>query len=459
MAIWTPQLPRGEKPIYLAVADAILEDVRTGRLAPGARLPAQRELAKALGVDFTTVTRAYAEARRRGLISARVGQGTFVTRPVPGDPQSAVRGGLVDMSMNAPPTIDDARLVARMWRGLAELEREHGAALLFRYQSPAGAPQDRAAGVSWLADRIDNLSSERLVVSAGVQAAIVTILGEVARAGEVICASALTYPGLRIAAGHLGLGLIDVAMDAEGPTPDSFERVCRDVGPKALYCTPTLQNPTTATMSIERRREIARIARRYSVALVEDDIYGTLPRSPAPPLANFAPERTWHIAGLAKVVSPALRIAYVVAPDARGASRLAAGLRALTGMASPLTAALATRWIRDGTAADIRTAIKAETLARRRIAAAALGPDHLACEAFHLWLPLPMGWSRAVFHAELVRRQVSVVPSDAFAITSHPPEAVRIGLGSASTREELGRAMEWVREVLDGPRISSAAIV
>ncbi|MBV8683252.1 MAG: PLP-dependent aminotransferase family protein [Caulobacteraceae bacterium] len=459
MGTWAPLLSRGEKPIYLAIADAILEDVRTGRLAPGARLPAQRDLAKALGVDFTTVTRGYAEARRRGLISARVGQGTFVTRPVLGDSETGVTHSLVDMSMNAPPPLEDARHVARMWRGLAALEQEHGEALLFRYQSPAGAPKDRAAGVAWLRERIDDIAVERLVVSAGVQAAIVAVLGEVASAGEPICAPALTYPGLRVAAGHLGLGLVDVAMDEEGATPDSFERVCREVGPKAFYCTPTLQNPTTATMSIERRREMARIARRYGVMLVEDDIYGKLPQAPPPALANFAPERTWHIAGLAKTVSPALRIAYVVAPDARGADRLAAGLRALTGMASPITAALATRWIRDGTATETLKAIQTETAARRRIAADALGPEHLACEAFHLWLPLPKGWSRAVFYEELVRRRISVVPSDAFAITSHPPEAVRIGLGAASTREELSRAMERVRQVLDGPRTWSSAIV
>lgn len=457
MATWTPLVSPGEKPIYLAIADAILEDVRTGRLAPGARLPAQRELARIMGVDFTTVTRGYAEARRRGLISARVGQGTFVTRPA--DSGAGEARGLVDMSMNAPPPIEDARQVGRMWRGLAALEHEHGAGLLFRYQSPAGAPHDRSAGAAWLDDRIDGLDVRRLVVSAGVQAAIVAVLGEVARAGEVVCAAAMTYPGLRAAASHLGLGLVDVAMDEEGETPESFERVCREVGPKALYCTPTLQNPTTVTMTVDRRREIARIARRYGVSLVEDDIYGKLPNSPPPALANFAPERTWHIAGLAKAVSPALRIAYVVAPGVRGADRLAASLRALTGMASPLTAALATRWILDGTAAETLKAIRAETLARRRIAADALGSEHLACEAFHLWLALPKGWSRAVFQEELARRQVSVVASDAFAITSHPPEAVRIGLGAASTREELRRAVECVREVLDGPQVWSAAVV
>jgi DNA-binding transcriptional MocR family regulator len=457
--MWTPLLDRGDTPIYLAIADAIREDIRNGRLAPGVRLPAQRQLARTLGVDFTTVTRAYAEARRRGLIAARVGQGTFVMRPVSGDSRESLSGGVVDMSMNAPPAIDDAPLIARMWRGLTEIENEQGSALLFRYQWAAGAPQDRAAGVSWLADRIERLSVERLVVAAGVQPALVAVLCDLAQSGDVICAPALTHPGLRVAAAHLGLALVDVAMDGEGVVPDAFERVCREVGPKAFHCTPTFQNPTTATMSPDRRREVARIARRYGVALVEDDVYGKLPRTPLPPLVNFAPELTWHIAGLSKVVSPALRIAYVVAPDARGAGRLAATLRAITGMASPLTAALATHWIRTGTAVDVLKAIRAETLARRRIAADAVGAEHMACEAFHLWLPLPKGWSRAAFHDEMGRRRVSVVSSDAFAICSHPPEAVRIGLGAAATREDLAGAMESVRDLLERPRSAPAGIV
>ena len=78
MADWTPDISTSDKPRYLAIADAIAEDIGAGRLAVGDRLPPQRKLAKRLDVDFTTVARGYVEAQRRGLIESKVGQGTFV---------------------------------------------------------------------------------------------------------------------------------------------------------------------------------------------------------------------------------------------------------------------------------------------------------------------------------------------------------------------------------------------
>ena len=449
--MWTPGPLSGDKPIFQAIADAVARDVRAGRLAPGARLPPLRDLAAALGVDFTTVSRAYAEARRRGLITSRVGQGTFVARRTEDYAPADVADGPVDMSMNLPPQFADPVLVERMWAAVPELRLAFGAELWLRYQQAAGAPDDRRAGLAWLADRIPDLAFERVLVAAGAQPALVAIMADVAGPQDVIAADALTYPGARGAAAHLGISLAGVAMDADGLLPDAFEALCREAGPKALYCTPTFQNPTTATLGLERRREIVRIARRHRVALIEDDAYGKLPAAPPPALAALAPEITYHVAGLAKVVSPALRVAYVATPDARAAERVAARLRALTGMASPLTAALATRWIESGVAGQVLRAIRAETVARRRIAGEILGETYAApAEAFHLWLPLPKGWSRAGFQGQLARRGLAVVPSDAFAITPQAPEAVRVGLGAASSRDGMRRALEAVADVLAG---------
>jgi DNA-binding transcriptional MocR family regulator len=458
--MWTPDLQGADKPIYLAVADAIAEDMRAGRLAPGVRLPAQRDLAAMLGVDFTTVTRAYAEARRRGLVTSTVGKGTFVARPFSAPATAVSPDGLVDMTMNLPPRFTDPALERRLWEDVHALERAPGTALLFRYQDSAGAPADRQAGVAWVRDQLPDLSVDRMVVSAGAQPALTAILADLAAPGETICADALTYPGARAAAAFLGIRLVGLAMDGEGTIPSAFEQVCRDVGPRAFYCTPTLQNPTTATLPLERRAAIVRIARRHGVAIVEDDPYGKLPPDAPPPIAALAPEITWHVAGLAKVVSPALRIAYVAAPDGRAADRIAAGLRAITGMASPLTAALASAWIASGVAVSMLQAIRGETLARRRMAARVLGTSFgRPAEAFHLWFPLPAGWSRTVLQDRLARRQISVTPSDAFSLTPHPPDAFRIGLGAAASREDVQRALESVRDVLGGSSSWATGVV
>src|ERR1700682_4378228 len=103
MGDWCPDLSEIDKPRYLAIADAIDEDIRNGRLSPSDRLPPQRKLAQRLDIDFTTVARGYIEAQKRGLIESRVGRGTFVrAMPRPKSTARPPRVELVDLSMNLP---------------------------------------------------------------------------------------------------------------------------------------------------------------------------------------------------------------------------------------------------------------------------------------------------------------------------------------------------------------------
>lgn len=457
---WRPAVSKAAGPLYLAIADALAADMKAGRLPPGTRLPPQRALAEALDIDFTTVSRAYAEARKRGLVEGRVGQGTYVRgRAVSAPPPSS--GGLIDMSMNMPPRPADPDLGRRLWEGIASLEAS-GLDLLLRYQEPGGARLDRLAGSDWLEGRLGRLPPERVLVCPGAQGALLAVLGALVKPGAVVCAEALTYPGFLSLAAHLRLQLAPVAMDAGGLIPDAFEEACRRHAPKALYCTPTLHNPTTATLSLERRHALVEIARAHGVAIIEDDAYGALPRSPVPPLAALAPDLVYHVAGLAKCLSPALRIAYLVVPDARAAARMVGVIRATTSMASPLTAAIATRVIADGTAQAVREAIRAEATARQEMAAAILPEGHVRAdrEGFHVWLSLPPPWPRGEFIGRLRMAGIGAVPSDAFALGPGPaPEAVRLGLGVAATREDLAVGLRIVADLMDQSPALSALIV
>ena len=453
---WRPRLDPAAGPLYLAIAEAIASDLAAGRLAAGARLPPQRVLAQGLGVDFTTVSRAYAEAARRGLVEGRVGQGTYVRGPA----AAASAGGPVDLSMNLPPHFEDRELTGRMWREIAELQTT-GLDLLLRYQEAGGGAADRQAGALWLQDRLPGLDPERVTVCPGAQSALLAVIGTLCAPGETICAEALTYPGLKALAAQLRLTVIGLAMDAEGILPDAFEAACRDHPVKALVCTPTLQNPTTATMSLPRRRALVDIARAHAVPIVEDDAYGLLPETSPPPIAALAPDLTFHIAGLAKPVSPALRIAYLAAPDSRSGAKVRAAIRATAAMASPLTAAIATRWITGGTAHQVRDAIRAEARARQVLAARLLPASSFAAhpDGFHLWLTLPPGWTRGEFALQLRATGIGVVVSDAFATGPNPPEAVRIGLGGPAPRRQIEKALAAVADILDGaPVMTSAAV-
>ena len=178
----------------------------------------------------------------------------------------------------------------------------------------------------------------------------------------------MTYPGIRSIAAQLGVRLVGLPMDAEGIAIDALKAACKKMKPRALYLNPTLQNPTTMTISDERRRAIADVARHFNIPIVEDDAHLLYPRASGhAPFAAIAPDLTWHVAGLAKCIGAGLRAAYVVVPDTRSTWPFAAALRSATVMASPFTVALVTRWIEDGTADTLLRFIRGETAARQKL--------------------------------------------------------------------------------------------
>lgn len=459
--IWTPTSIATDKPAYLAIADAIADDIRQGRLAANAQLPPQRQLADALGYNFTTISRAYAEAQRRGLTDARVGQGTFVradacprSRPAP------ARAPLIDMSMNLPPEPDQPELLARMESGMKRLCGDIRG--LLRYQPFGGGPDDRDAAVQWLARRGITASAERVLVCPGTHSVLNALFSLlVGNGGGRICCDNITYPGVRALAALHGISLIGLAADRDGILPDAFEAACRDSQPAALYCNPTLQNPNTVTMPLARREALADIAARHRVPVIEDDPYGLLPESPPPSFFSLLPDLTWHVCGLSKTVGAGLRIAYLAVPDTRQLPRLSAILRAVSVMAPPLSMAIATEWIADGTADALVSFIREESRARQQLAAQALGPtSYLAApEGFHLWLPLPEGWSRVSFATHLRSSGIGVVTSDAFLVGGPAVEAVRICLGGTASRAEVSHAMELVGAALSHPPAIYSSIV
>ena len=457
MGEWAPPLSRLGKPRYLAIADAIAEDIRNGKLAPLDRLPPQRKLARRLDVDFTTVARGYIEAQKRGLIESRVGQGTFVRAPAKRRHGPVARHPeIVDLSMNLPPEPDDPDLLDRMQDGLEALGSD--LVYLMRYQGFGGVQADKDAAAHWLRHRTLIPQHDRLFIAPGAHPALLGILGVVARAGDVLLSESLTYPGARSIAAQLSLRHVGIPMDDEGLDPEHFADACKRLAPRALYLNPTLLNPTTHTISQRRRVEIAEIARRFGVVIVEDDPYGFLPVDGPAPFAAIAPEITWHVAGLAKCLGAGLRIAYVVAPDVRSGWLFASSVRTATVMASPVTIALATRWITDGTADALLAAVRQESMERQRLVTANLPPGTYRADpvGFHLWLSLPEPWTRSAFVGHTRSTGVSVVASDAFATEGTPPEAVRVCLGGPADRAAVRSALEFMAHALaESPTLAS----
>ena len=453
MTSWVPDLSERQGPRYLAIAEQLGRDLETGRLKPGDRLPTHRDLAWKLGVTVGTITRAYAEAERRGLIAGEVGRGTFIRDhavDAPPTPLPLPDDDFVDLARNFPVSERPSEAIVR---AIAESSTSPDLGKMLAYAPNLGLPAHRAAGVEWLARHGLRTTPGEVAICDGAQHATMLAMAAVARAGDVILTEQLTFYGMKSIATLLGLRLHGVAMDEFGLIPEALETACRQVAPKALYCIPTLQNPTMAIMPAERREAIAEICRRHGVVIVEDDIYGFLVDDSPPPITSFAPESSIFVTSFSKCVAPGLRIGYVRAPVPL-LERVSSALRATTWMAAPLMAEIAARLVRSGDAARLADAQRSEAIMRQGIARQRLADFEVATHpsSFHLWLTLPEPWRREEFTVQARQRGVGVAPAEAFAIGRAPvPHAVRIGLSAARDRAQLDRALEVLAELLREP--------
>jgi DNA-binding transcriptional MocR family regulator len=452
MTSWVPNLA-ADRPRYLAIADAIAADLAAGRLSAGERLPPQRELAWKLGVTLGTVTRAYQEAEKRGLLSGEVGRGSFLRDP--GSNLVAIKNlvagtepGTLDMQMASPPR---AYSQAEFESALSEIARDPSFADLLDYGPAGGYAQHRAMGSRWFERAGLNVPPERVVVSAGAQAGLLSCLSTIANHGDRLFIEPWSYPTMRLIARQLGLNLRPIEADAEGILPDSLDSLARRGEARILYLVPTLHNPTTVTLSKERREAVAEIARRHDLKIIEDDVFRYLAEAPPPTLYSLAPERTYYIQSVSKTMAPGLRIGFMAAPLA---SDIVRQHMIIGGRPVGLALEVARRWIESGEADRILTRIRGELVARRGLALEILDGYSAQCEpgALYLWLALPSPWRASEFAAAAQANGVRLTPGTAFAMDHTSPRAVRATLGPASSREALRDGFERLRSLLDrGP--------
>lgn len=460
MALWIPHLQQDTAKKSLAIVQALEADIYAGRIRPGDRLPSQRSIAEALQVDLTTVTRAFNEARRRGLVEANKGGGTFIRDSVQ-QQLMADKLSLLDLSMNNPPQPADANLQHRLPDGIAGLIADQRRMLQLHYQNSAGNYADREAAAVWMQTKSAEIRADRVLIAGGAQSALFAICSHLLEAGSQLLTPAYTYPGLKAVAAQLGIQLLPLETDEQGILPEAFKQACLKSKPKALYLIPAMDNPTAVTMPLARRQAIAELAREYDVAIIEDDPYSPLQSSPVPAFVELLPEKTWHIATLSKCATPALRVAFVVTPDASSVQSLADILRTINLMAPPLMCALVTRWIYDGTLEDIATAIRRENNKRQQLVAELLGRYEYTADkdGHHIWLRLPSHWRAEDFAREAHSQGVTIVPVNHFAITDTPSEAVRVSLGLAADTEALTQAVMILARLLDQTQLAQRAVV
>lgn len=453
MSQWMPQIEDRKGPRYLAIADAIGEAIRQGELKPEERLPTHRDMAYHLGVTVGTVTRAYAEAVRRGYVVGEVGRGTYVKPDhepenpfhIPYD----IDPDIYDFSLNFPA---EGERVGLLRKALMVLAQDPGLGALMRYQSEQGMLHHRQSLAKWAAYHGAPNDAGRIVVSNGVQHAMTLSLMALSRAGDTLLCEEYSYPGIKTLATQLGLKMNGVAMDEEGLIPEKLEEAIVQTGARILYCMPNFQNPTSVIMPFSRRKEIAEMARKYGVWIIEDDIYGFLHDKPEAqiPFASLLPEQTFYLNGASKCISPGIRVGFVLAPKQK-VQTVAACVRLSSWMSAPLNVELASRWIEDGTVFELMEWHRLEADRRRALMHQHLEKQDIISSghSYHSWLRLPEPWKADIFALRARERDVSIMPAQVFHVGKGIPEnAVRICYGAPPNLENVNEGMKRLGELI-----------
>ncbi len=461
MTIWLPDITSHAGPRYRAIADSIAEAVSQGVLAPGEKLPPQRELAWRLEVTVGTVSRGYMLAEQRGLVSGEIGRGTFVRTPDAGDAApllAPVGDGVLDLSTNMWVGRANSEALART---LAELAAEADVEGYLRYMPPAGHPEHRMAAACWMARVGLEVAPERIVLCHGAQQALTTCLDVLAPPGDTILTEALGFP-LLIDPAHLrNIELSGVALDDEGMIPEALDEAAVKTGAKLVVVVPTVQNPTASVMSEKRRRAVAEVARRRDLVVVEDDVYGYLLPDRPPPIAAFAPERTIYLTSASKCLAPGLRVGWLVAPE-RLVDRFAEAIYGSSVAQPALTHEIVRRWIEDGTADALAEQLRHEVAARQKLASERLAGFAMRTSpsSLHVMVELPRPWRRDEFVGAALGRGIRIASLSAFALDPETaPESVRLTLSAVPDRATLEQALISLRELAEaGPRAGRGVI-
>lgn len=434
-----PQLP-----FYVNFVKALQKGLENNTLNAGTNLPTQRQLAEKLSLSLGTVTKAYKEAQKHSLISAVIGRGTIISPPSGNIDIVTEQKKYYDLSFISPfeflnPSLEDA---------LKHIDTNDKS--LLKYHEPRGMLRHRKAGAAWTKKFGVPASEENILVCAGAQHALLSILIGLFRAGDKIAAEATTYPLLKELCQRLSLQLCPIKMDESGIIPEHFELACRNGDIKGLYLMPSCQNPTLAQLPEFRRQILVEICRKYDIKIIEDDVYALSLEQKLPPFASLCPERTFFIASTSEAVSGGLRIAYITSPD-EFIQTIEQSIGYSISMAVPLMAEIAAYWIESGIAEQNLWIKKEEAAARNVLTRRILDGFSLETRStgFYAWLNLPPPWTNEKFSNTAKEQGVLVADCTQFSLYSPPARhGVRLAICGIEKKEELAHALAILAAIL-----------
>nr|CRH06469.1 putative transcriptional regulator, GntR family/aminotransferase, classes I and II family protein [Candidatus Magnetococcus massalia] len=463
------------RPSYLQLADQIQQGIYSGTYKPGEKLPSIRVLQRRLNKSVTTITSAFAELERRGLVESRPRSGYFTCAPVSVDhpepevfdpePCRILQGAMTRAVEAASLTealvplggaILDEKLLPleSIRRAVRQVAREQMGEGL-SYGPAAGARQMRRMLAQQPWGFLEPPGMDTFIMTNGGMEAISLCLRAITRPGDAVVVESPTFYGFLQSIEQLGLYAVEVPMDPErGMDPADLERALEDRRVKAVVSIPTFQNPTGATIPEENRRAIVELITRRQVPFIEDNIYGDLHYGGQRHTPLKALDREgWvlYCSSFSKVMGPGLRVGFCM-PGPRffdqilalkmGTSLTSSQLTQLT-VANLLTGGCYSRQVgrlRRDLASNmqrLRHAVEAQFPAGTRMTRPQGG--------FTLWVELPEGADGVALYEEALEAGIAIVPGSVCSASGRYRNCIRLSAGAlwsariADAIEQLGR--------------------
>lgn len=439
---WQPRLAQHSTSPTDQLVQALSEDILSGLLGHGARLPAHRDLADTLGVALGTVTKAYGILEKRGLVRSVKGSGMFVALANSRDRT------LIDLSQNTPPAALTSRSLSST---LAAIARRPDMDMFNTYAPAAGHDEHRRLLAQWFSGLGIPADYRQLILTNGAQHALSVALSTVCEPFGRLYVEAQTYSGLIQLSRLLKLTLVGIPMDDEGMDVSALESMLDENADKggAVYVTPLLQSPSTRIMSLARRQELIRVCRERGISIIEDDVYRLASNVDIPQIAKLAPDITLYVNSLSKILNPSLRIGGLLVPEELY-SRAESMLRATAMMVSPLSSAIMEQWLIDGTADTVTQAIEHETKRRYALALDVLG-EHVyrsGLPSFHIWLPFSRKDAHS-FHKAALATGIKVTAPDSTEVSQQSDQSgIRLCIGEVAF-DQLHQALLTLKGIAE----------
>jgi 2-aminoadipate transaminase len=451
------QRTAGAAPLFRQIQTGIRAAVLSGLLGDGARLPAERVLAAELGVNRTTVMRAYQELAADGFVAARPGRGTTIALPdstdsgletgaaaadegmswlltLPSFGNGALGtdpGALRDIAeMSARPDFitfaagapgSDLIPVSALQTALNEALAAHGGDVL-GYGPVEGLAAMRDALVAHASSRGVHASAPEVMVLSGATQGLALAARALIEPGDEVVVEAPTYVGILQTFAMAGARVIGVPLDRHGIRLDELSAVLSRRRIRLIVVQPTLHNPTNTTMPIERRERLLALAERHGVPILEDDAYGDLWHDHSGPPSLKALDRrgiVLYVSTFSKTVAPGLRLGWCVGPKAM-INRLTLVKQFADLQSSTLSQLAVAGFLRDGVYdRHIRAVRDAYNARRSAMLAAVAAVPGLSVESgnqggLYVWCALPSGVSARVLAGAAARAGIGVLAGDLF---------------------------------------------